>query len=226
MATLTDTHAAITTSLRRNLVILLVFSLAAAVLVMVLPPLQGKRLTEINNDMVPLQIGSWVGQNYDMGAKVFEALKPDAIISRQYINAKGQQVDFVLLAGTHAETFHNPHSCFPGQGWRIMNNRKIDFAVPSVAKPFHARYFQIGNEAGYRATVIYWYRTPFGTTGSMGVARVSTYSARLIGMQRQQTFFYRFILPSSGNTEQDIEVIRQFANELFAVLKETLPEVI
>lgn len=211
--------------LRRNMLLLLVLCIIVAVLTLTLPPLRGKVLRDIDDSLVPLRLEGWIGQPYDMGAKAFEALRPDAIISRHYFNEKGEQVDFVLLAGTHSETFHNPHACFPSQGWKLENDREIEFSVPGMEQKFHARLFQVNNN-GRKATVIYWYRTPFGTTGSMGLARVSTFTARLIGMQRQQTFFFRFIVPSSGDVQKDIATIQQFASALFGTLKQTLPEVI
>jgi len=225
MATVVSSEQTGNPVLRRNLLLLFVLSVVVAVLTLTLPPLKGKVLRDIGDALIPFQLGGWVGQRYDMGAQVFEALRPDAIVSRHYFNEKGQQLDFVLLAGTHAETFHNPHACFPSQGWKLEEERKIEFRVPGVDKTFHARLFGVDNN-GRKATVIYWFRTPFGTTGSMGLARVSTYTARLIGMERQQTFFFRFIVPSSGDTQQDVETIRQFASELFRALKQTLPEVI
>jgi len=225
MATIVSTEQARNPVLRRNLLLLFVLSVVVAVLTLTLTPLRGQVLRDIDDSLIPFQLGSWVGQRYDMGAQVFEALRPDAIVSRHYFNEKGQQLDFVLLAGTHADTFHNPHACFPSQGWKLEKERKIDFRVSGLEKPFHARLFRVDNN-GRKATVIYWFRTPFGTTGSMGLARVSTYTARLIGMERQQTFFFRFIVPASGDTQQDVETIRQFAAELFSALKQTLPEVI
>lgn len=225
MATVTSTEQSVRPVLYRNMLILLAVMVLAAVLTLTLSPLRGQVLRDIDDSLIPFQLGGWTGQRYDMGAKAFEALRPDAIVSRHYFNEKGDQIDFVLLAGTHAETFHNPHACFPSQGWRLENDREIDFSVPGVAQKFHARLFQVNNN-GRRATVIYWYRTPFGTTGSMGLARVSTYTARLIGMQRQQTFFFRFIVPTSGDVQKDVATIQQFASELFSALKQTLPEVI
>lgn len=225
MATIASSERTGNSELRRNLLVLFVLSVVVAVLTLTLPPLRGKVLRDIDDALIPFQLGGWVGQRYDMGAQVFEALRPDAIVSRHYFNEKGQQLDFVLLAGTHAETFHNPHACFPSQGWKLEKERKMEFSVPGIDKTFHARLFAVDNN-GRKATVIYWFRTPFGTTGSMGLARVSTYAARLIGMERQQTFFFRFIVPSSGDTQQDVETIRQFAAELFSALKQTLPEVI
>lgn len=225
MATIAPAEQANHSLLRRHLLLLLALSIIVAVLTLTLPPLRGKVLRDIDDSLIPFQLGGWVGQRYDMGAKAFEVLRPDAIVSRHYFNEKGDQVDFVLLAGTHSETFHNPHACFPSQGWKLENDREIDFSVPGVERKFHARLFQVNNN-GRRATVIYWYRTPFGTTGSMGLARVSTFTARLVGMQRQQTFFFRFIVPSSGNVQKDIATIQQFASALFGALKQTLPEVI
>jgi EpsI family protein len=225
MATIVPSDQAHQNLLRRNMWFLLVLSAVSATLVLLLPPLRGKVIRDIDDSLIPFQLGSWVGQRYDMGAKVFDVLRPDAIISRHYFNEKGQQLDFVLLAGTHAETFHNPHTCFPSQGWKLEKEQKIVLSVPGINQTFHARLFSVNNN-GQKATVIYWFRTPFGTTGSMGLARVSTFTARLIGMQRQQTFFFRFTLPSTGDTQQDVETIRRFAADLFGALKQTLPEVI
>lgn len=209
----------------RNMVVLLVLSIATAVVVLVTQPGQGRALADITEERVPMQVEKWQGRPYEMGAIVFQALRPDALISRTYIHPSGKYLDFVLLAGTHAAAFHNPHLCFPDQGWKIQQERSLDLKIDGIDNPIHARLMMVDN-AGRKATVVYWYRAPFGTTSSVAVARVQTYTARLLGMNRQQTFFLRFIVPSSENTEADIQVIRDFAAELFGKMRQTLPEVI
>jgi len=209
----------------RNLWALFALSVATAIIVLVTRPGEGKVTVQITDEHVPMQVGEWQGRRYEMGAMVYQALRPDAIISRTYINPKGQQIDFVLLAGTHSDAFHNPHLCFPDQGWKIQDDRQMVFRVPGVDKPFNARLMRLDNN-GRKAMVVYWYRSPLGSTGSVAVARISTYVARLLGMQRQQTFFMRFIVPATDNEDKDIEVVREFAGQLFAALKQSLPEVI
>lgn len=209
----------------RNLWILLLLSVATAAVVLVTKPGRGRSLADITDESVPMQVAGWHGRRYEMGALVFKALRPDAIISRTYIHPSGKHLDFVLLAGTHAGTFHNPHLCFPDQGWKIQDERSLDLQIPGIDSPMKARLMQLDN-AGRKVTVVYWYRAPFGTTSSVAVARVQTYTARLMGMQRQQTFFLRFIVPSSDKLEADIRLIQDFAGEMFRALRQTLPEVI
>lgn len=209
----------------RNLWILLVLSVATAALVLATQPGQGRAIADISEESIPLQIGEWHGTRYEMGAMVFQALRPDAIISRTYVHPSGKRLDFVLLAGTHADAFHNPHLCFPDQGWKIQDDRSIELHIPGTNTPINARVMLLDNN-GRKATVVYWYRAPFGTTSSVAVARVQTYAARIMGMSRQQTFFIRFIVPSSQDVQKDVETIQQFAGELFGSLKHTLPAVI
>lgn len=209
----------------RNLWILLLLSVATAAVVLVTKPGQGRALVDITEERVPMQVGEWYGRRYDMGALVFQALRPDAIISRTYIHPSGKHLDFVLLAGTHAGAFHNPHLCFPDQGWKIQDEREIQLHIPGVDSPMEARLMKVDN-AGRKVTVIYWYRAPFGTTSSVAVARIQTYTARLMGMNRQQTFFFRFIVPSSEDEQADIRLIQEFAGKMFRQLQQTLPEVI
>ncbi|MDW8103439.1 MAG: EpsI family protein [Armatimonadota bacterium] len=225
MATIEPTVQNPTKHMLRNLWILLGLSVATAAVVLVTQPGQGRALVEITEERVPMQVGSWYGQRYDMGALVFQALRPDAIISRTYIHPSGKHLDFVLLAGTHAGAFHNPHLCFPDQGWKIQNERSLQLQIPGVASPVEARLMKLDN-AGRKVTVIYWYRAPFGTTSSVALARVQTYTARLMGMNRQQTFFFRFIVPASEDEQADIRLIQEFAGEMFQALRQTLPEVI
>ncbi|MGC8782988.1 MAG: exosortase C-terminal domain/associated protein EpsI [Armatimonadota bacterium] len=209
----------------RNLWVLFALSVATAIVVLVTHPGQGKVTVEITDERIPMQVGEWQGRRYEMGALVYQALRPDAIVSRIYIDPKGRQIDFVLLAGSHSEAFHNPHLCFPDQGWKIQNDRQVELRIPGVDKSFNARLMQVDNN-GRKATVVYWYRSPLGSTGSAAVARISTYIARLLGMQRQQTFFMRFIVPSSGNEDNDLDVVREFAGQMLSALKQSLPEVI
>lgn len=225
MATIEPTVQNPTKHMLRNLWILLGLSVATAAVVLVTQPGQGRALVEITEERVPMQVGSWHGQRYDMGALVFQALRPDAIISRTYIHPSGKHLDFVLLAGTHAGAFHNPHLCFPDQGWKIQDEHSLQLQIPGVASPVEARLMKLDN-AGRKVTVIYWYRAPFGTTSSVALARVQTYTARLMGMNRQQTFFFRFIVPASGDEQADIRLIQEFAGEMFHALRQTLPEVI
>lgn len=225
MATLETLTTSRSKQAMRNLWILLVLSVATAAVVLATQPGQGRAIADISEERIPLQVGAWHGTRYDMGAVVFQALRPDAIISRTYVHPSGQRIDFVLLAGTHADAFHNPHLCFPDQGWKIQDDRSLTLNIAGINAPIQARLMQVDNN-GRKVTVIYWYRAPFGTTSSVAVARVQTYTARIIGMNRQQTFFIRFIVPSSQDLEKDIDTIRQFAAELFGTLKHTLPEVI
>ncbi|MCS6829473.1 MAG: EpsI family protein [Armatimonadota bacterium] len=225
MATIETTITNPTKRMVRNLWILLALSVATAAVVLAIQPGQGRAIADISEERIPLQIGEWHGTRYEMGAMVFQALRPDAIISRTYIHSSGKHLDFVLLAGTHADAFHNPHLCFPDQGWKIQDERSLELHIPGVASPVKARLMQVDNN-GRKATVVYWYRAPFGTTSSVAVARVQTYTARIVGMSRQQTFFIRFIVPSSQDVQKDIATVQQFAGELFSVLKQTLPEVI
>lgn len=225
MATIETPVSSPSKFMARNLAILLVLSVATAAVVLATQPGQGRAVADISEDRIPLQIGEWHGTRYEMGAMVFQALRPDAIISRTYIHPSGKHLDFVLLAGTHADAFHNPHLCFPDQGWKIQDERSLEVRIPGVDTPVKARLMQVDNN-GRKATVIYWYRAPFGTTSSVAVARVQTYTARIVGMNRQQTFFIRFIVPSSQDLQKDIDTIQQFAGELFGALKQTLPEVI
>jgi EpsI family protein len=187
-------------------------------------PLQeGKTL-----DKIPATLGEWsLLEEYPMSEAALNELKPDEYVARIYVNAAGEQADLSIIAGSHTGAFHNPQVCFRVQNWEFAENESITLNVPE-REPIQARFVRLISLDGMRreAVGIYFYSTPLGYRDDTSTARIFLLLARLTGMDQQRAYFVRFLKPATGNPERDRESVKQFAEQVLAVMRDTNPEVV
>lgn len=71
-------------------------------------------------DNVPYRIGSWSGQDARVPESANELLRPNALLSRRYVNLKtGDRVDFLFVHCGDSRDMqgHYPPVCYPNSGW-------------------------------------------------------------------------------------------------------------
>lgn len=72
-------------------------------------------------DRVPYVIGDWIGRDVPVPAEATELLRPNTILSREYIHSvSGERVQVLLVHCLDARDLqgHYPPVCYPGIGWR------------------------------------------------------------------------------------------------------------
>ncbi len=81
---------------------------------------------------VPRQIGGWVGQDMPVGERSQNLLKPNVILSRNYLNVEnGASAGLLLVhcSDSHHMAGHWPMRCYPAQGWKLTSDRPRDWTV-------------------------------------------------------------------------------------------------
>ncbi len=211
--------------LRRNLVVLLVCLISAMLFNKLLPSWQSVKVDSIKPELFPVIVGDWVGHDTDIPDDVMKWLNPDAVLSRRYINSAGDTVDFMVIAGSSMESFHDPHLCFPSQGFTIFSEDPIKYNV-MADHPVSAFELQFTNRSeGVHGRSIYWYRTPYGTTRSIGLLRVSLGASRLFGTAQKQGFFIRMISMAPIDQPLPQKSIDELTEAFFSVVQKKMPEI-
>jgi len=71
-------------------------------------------------EAIPLEIGSWVGTDVPVPPAALAMLRPNALVSRRYVNRRaGQHVDLLVEQCRDARDMagHYPPVCYPSNGW-------------------------------------------------------------------------------------------------------------
>ena len=71
-------------------------------------------------DRVPYKIGQWQGQDIEVPAAATALLRPNAILSRQYVHQEtGQKMGLLIVHCRDARDMlgHYPPVCYPSNGW-------------------------------------------------------------------------------------------------------------
>ena len=75
---------------------------------------------------IPRSFGKWSGQDKPISKEVKEELKKGDLLSRSYVDQdEGHEVDVFIAAARDPEAFHDPHSCLPGGGHSVIDDRVV-----------------------------------------------------------------------------------------------------
>jgi EpsI family protein len=83
---------------------------------------------------LPLQIGTWQGQEVPIDAALRRATDTDDLINRQYRRTSdGALVSLYVAYGIRARDLmpHRPEVCYPGAGWTFRSSDDRQLALPS-----------------------------------------------------------------------------------------------
>ncbi len=84
---------------------------------------------------VPYAIGDWIAHDVPVPTQATEMLKPNALLSRQYLNTRtGERVSILLVHTLDARDLigHYPPECYPASGWEITGRQAIDLPVETA----------------------------------------------------------------------------------------------
>lgn len=87
-------------------------------------------------DAVPYVVGDWIAHDVPIPTRATEMLKPNALLSRQYLNTRtGQRVSVLLVHTLDARDLigHYPPECYPAAGWTLDDRYAVDFTTPDGA---------------------------------------------------------------------------------------------
>ena len=109
----------------------------------------------------PIEIGPWKGKLDSLESIVLDALKLDDYVIADYVNDKGESVNFyaAYYASQRAgESAHSPRSCLPGGGWVMeeIEQKALKASEPgSQALRFNRVVIKKGE---YTQLVYYWFQ--------------------------------------------------------------------
>ncbi len=83
-------------------------------------------------DELPLRIGNWVGREIPQPPAAVALLRPNALISREYVDLlEGHRANLLIVHCADARDMqgHYPPNCYPNSGWRQINSQQRQWEI-------------------------------------------------------------------------------------------------
>jgi hypothetical protein len=180
---------------------------------------------------MPKAFGMWASSDIPIAKNVREALWTGDLFQRMFIDSDtGRPVMLWAEAARDTTAFHDPHSCLPGNGTPITEDKPITIRL-THPRPLtiRATLLQASGESG-TSYVIHWYmigdRSYANTPAIRKQVRIDQLNAFLRQLthpfggsagKNEQYYWYRFSTDDwTGDSESDIAALKKFIRDYFA----------
>lgn len=126
-------------------------------------PLESTAHGDLDRSKFPKTFGTWNSQEVPIDPLTRTELKTADMLSRAYFNTADdtENASVFIQAARDTDAFHDPHSCLPGGGSSIDEDRIITLRFDEP-KPFAVRatYLRFSSDdTGESYLLVYWYNT-------------------------------------------------------------------
>lgn len=181
---------------------------------------------------IPMQIGDWVGKDYEVDKKVLDTAGADGYINRSYTNEKtGEQVSIWFIVGHFKDVAqHTPNVCYRAAGFEEVGKDDLQ-AINIDGLPtsrFRTAKFrkQIGSQEAFQRVFWAWWKPEELEEGesadSVNIAWSSPEDPRLeFGFCRALYKLY-FTTETDADGRADESVCLKFAEEFLPLVHDRL----
>jgi len=183
-------------------------------------------VVQTNLENIPIRIGPYTGTNDVFAQSVYDELNADKHVYRHYQSPDGRVIDlYIGYYGTAkgGRTGHNPYACLPGAGWGIVKDEKVDIYVPYKNEQAQVNYTTTLKGDVYNV-MLHWYHSAGTETLDSGFKRnIHRFISRVTKNRNDGAFIQVSMQSQKGQVEQDFSLIKEFAEQVIAVLPEYWP---
>jgi EpsI family protein len=207
---------------RRSLVLVSLALVGQAALIYGVVP------TEIEPAITPLsgfpeKISGWSElQSTPMDPEVYNYLRPDDYISRQYVNpARASSIDLFVAYFKSLNRSYGPHSpryCLPGSGWLTVDSKRIAVTVPGWLSPIEVNQYYLEKDQE-RILVLYWYQNERHIYADE-IMQKAYLLPDMIRYRRSDVALVRVITEAHSEAGQEREAALDFVRSIFPDLVE------
>jgi EpsI family protein len=107
---------------------------------------------------LPLQLGNWHGEDFEMDPKLAVATGAKTIVNRMYRDGSGRAVSLhtAMFLNPAEGIYHNPLNCYAANGWQKIGEKLEDVQVSEdLTIPVRLTTWEKENE---KILVVYWFQ--------------------------------------------------------------------
>jgi len=174
---------------------------------------------KLQQRLFPDNFSKWVGEDVIYQKEIINVLEPDRIVYKSYYRPDKLPVTlFVAYYGTleKADMSHSPVVCFTGQGWDVLEAKKVEVPVGPSRKISVNQIFQ--KKADTSMITLYWYQSFDRVFGNRGIMKLYLFLDRLLGKPDGNAFVRITMSFSNGN-----DIMKQ-KSDLYEFVDDVFPE--
>ncbi len=172
---------------------------------------------------VPLDVGGWKGENFDIGDATAAVLQASETLLRGYVDTSGNAIGLFIAYfrdQKYGSQIHSPRHCLPGGGWVLTGLKHVPFDLGE-------REIQVNRMTIARLSrvdqMFYWFHTRSGDL-------TSEYSLKFDLVRNSLLFsptdaaIIRLTIPQAGRSqEQCQEIVEDFMKTMLPEIRKALP---
>ena len=175
----------------------------------------------------PKKIGNWTfSEQIFFSDKVTALLGVDDYIQFEYLSPDKKKIDLYISyfdSQKEGKGFHSPKNCMPGAGWNVVQcgaeQLEIHHSKPKAIE-INKMIIQRGAE---QAIVFYWFQSRGRFIRSEYMQKIYLVLDSIL-KRRTDGSFVRIMMPTKKVAEeQEMEKLREFAEQVIYILKGYLP---
>jgi EpsI family protein len=163
----------------------------------------------------PANVGAWrLTRTEPLTLDDLASVNADDVLARYYADpASGRgnielRVAYHRSQRVHGRLPHAPPVCLPANGWRPLESRIVP--VPGGGVNLY-----VASKGSVRATVLYWYQTPWQITASESRTR-GWVAVNGIVHRRTDVALVRLVVPETGDRGEALDAALRFATLVMA----------
>jgi len=185
-------------------------------------------IIEKNLDKLPHEIGNFMGIDIKMDDAVVKELNTDVYVFREYVDDKGEKITlYIGYYGTKkgGRTGHNPGGCYPGSGWAILDNTKVEVPVSPNGNERMILLNALQVKKGViREKVYHWYQSNGDEILSSGIEKNLYRFISKIIYNRNDGAFISVSAPVTQSLSYTENRIQTFIKEIFPLIVKHWPK--
>ena len=178
-------------------------------------PLSVEGRTKTDFNMIPMEIGGWIGSEGRFDARTYELLPSCSLLVRYYEHPEYPTVDLAIVYGTDLGDFHQPEICLGGQGLRVVNKKKITIATKEDT--FQAITLITDSDVGRRA-FLFWFGGSGQASTFLGDYKVRVFLQRMRVRKVQPSALIRFSTEVVDTDQEAIDRMVGFVKDIYPYL--------
>lgn len=173
----------------------------------------------------PRRIANWEGREDRFDQQIYDVLGVDDSYLANYLTPEGRPVQLYIgyyQSQREGDIIHSPKNCMPGAGWKIVDNRLMEFVPRGAAEP--AKVIQLTLEnSGRKQAMLYWFQSRGRIISSEYWQKIYLVVDSVV-RQRTDGSFVRLIAPiSEEGEEKAFRDLSDFAAHLMPILGDFIP---
>lgn len=177
-------------------------------------------------DTFPSTIATWQErQSNNLDLEIVNLLKVNDYVMRRYVDRDGRTLWLYIgywATQRKGAQIHSPRNCLPGGGWEPIEASRLVVTLPPPYAAIEVNRYLIQKDRDQQV-VLYWYQSQGKVVAGELAAKIEMVRSA-ITRNRTDGALIRVSAPVSGGVAETTESLVRYAQALYPVLGQYLPE--